>query len=84
MATSAVKGLPLDLRRPRGREALSTHPPAPLDLAPTGSLKQWAENASATTSPLPPDTADRRKTAIWAWSKAETERRRRTAAIQPT
>ena len=29
-------------------------------------------------------SADPRKTATWAWSKAETERRRRAAATQPT
>ena len=84
MATSAVKRPPADLRRPRGREALSTHPPAPVDLAPSGSLKQRAENTSAPATLLPPDAADLRKTATWAWSKAETERRRHAAATQPT
>ena len=54
LATSAVKRPPADLRRPRGREALSTHPPAPVDLAPRGSLKQRAENTSAPATPLPP------------------------------
>ena len=43
-----------------------------------------AENTSATATPLPPDAADPRKTATWAWSKAETERRRHAAATQPT
>ena len=33
---------------------------------------------------LPPETAEHRKTATWAWSKAETERRRRAAATPPT
>ena len=73
-----------DLRRHRGRKALSTHPPAPVDLAPRGSLKQRANNTSAPATLLSPDTADPRKTATWAWRKAETERRRRAAAPQPT
>ena len=69
MATATVKRPSADLRRPRGREALSAHPPAPVDLATRGSLEQRVEN----------DT-DPRKTATWAWSKAETERRRYAAA----
>ena len=48
-ATSAVKRPSADLRRPRGREALSTHPPAPVDLAPSGSLKQRADYAEFRT-----------------------------------
>ena len=39
MATSAGKRPPADLRRPRGRDALSTHPPAPVDETPSGSLE---------------------------------------------
>ena len=33
---------------------------------------------------LRPETADPRKTETWAWSKAETERRRHAAATRPT
>ena len=84
MATSAVKRPPADRRRHRGRKALSTHPPAPVDLAPRESLKQRAENTSATATLISPDAADPRKTATWAWSKAETERRRHAAATPPT
>ena len=84
MATATVKRPSAERRRPRGREALSAHPPSPVDLAPRGSLKQRAENTSARATHLPPETADPRKTATWAWSKAETERRRRAAATQPT
>ena len=73
MATGTVKRPSADLRRPRGREALSTHPPTPVDDTPRGSLEQRAEN----------DT-DPRKTATWAWSKAETERWRHAAATAPT
>ena len=83
-ATGTVKRPSADLRRPRGREALSTHPPAPFDDTPRGSLDQRAENTSAPATLLPPDTADPRKTATCAWSKAETERRRHAAATQPT
>ena len=84
MATSAVKRPPADRRRHRGRKALSTHPPAPVDDTPSGSLEQRAKNVWAPATPLPPDTADLRKTATWAWSKAETERRRHAAATPPT
>ncbi len=84
LAPSAVKRPSADLRRPRGREALSTHPPTPVDDTNRGSLKQRAENTSAPATLLPPDTADPRKTETWAWSKAETERRRYAAATQPT
>ena len=84
MATSAVKRPPADLRRPRGRKALSTHPPTPADDTPSGSLKQRANSTWAPATPLPPETSDPRKTATWAWSKAETERRRYAAATQPT
>ena len=84
MATSAVKRPSADRRRPRGREALSTHPPAPVDLAPRGSLKQRSENTSAPATLIPPDAAGPWKTETWTWSKAETERRRHAAATQPT
>ena len=83
-ATSAAKRPPADLRRPRGREALSTHPPTPVDDTNRGSLKQRAENTRAPATLLPPETADPRKTAAWAWSKTETERRRYAAATQST
>ncbi len=52
MATSAVKRPSSDLRRPRGREALSAHPPTPLDDTTRGSLERPAENTWA-----PPATA---------------------------
>ena len=42
MATATVKRPSADLRRPRGREALSTHPPAPVDDTPRGSLERRA------------------------------------------
>ena len=47
MATGTGKRPPTDLRRPRGRQALSTHPPAPVDATTSGSLEQRAENKSA-------------------------------------
>ena len=39
---------------PRGRQALSAHPPAPVDDTPRGSLEQRAENTSA-PRPFPPE-----------------------------
>ena len=84
MATGTVKRPPTDLRHPRARRVLPAHPPTPVDDTTTGSLEQPAENTSAPATLLPPETADPRKTAIWAWSKAETERRRRAAATPPT
>ena len=42
-----VKRPSADLHRPGAREALSAHPPAPVDLATRGSLEQRAENTSA-------------------------------------
>ena len=47
MATGTATRPSADLSRPRGREALSTHPPTPIDDTPKGSLKQRAENTSA-------------------------------------
>ena len=73
MATPTIKRPSADLRRPRGREALSARPPTPVDDTPSGNLEQRAEN----------DT-DPRKTATWAWSKAETERRRHAADTAET
>ena len=70
MATGTANRPSGDLRRPRVREALSTHPPTPVDDTTRGSLEQRAENTAAPTT--------------WAWSRAETERRRHTAATQPT
>ena len=81
MATGTIKRPPADLRRPRGREALSTHPPTPADDTTSGSLEQPPENTGA---PAALQTDDPRKTATWAWSKAETERRRHAAATHPT
>ena len=84
MATSAAKRPPADRRRHRGRKALSTHPPAPVDGTSRGSLKQRAENTSAPATLVPPDAADPRKTETWDWRKAETERRHRAATTPPT
>ena len=84
MTIGTVKRPSADRRRPRARKALPADPPAPVDDTTTGSLKQPAENTSAPATLLPPETADPRKTATWAWSKAETERRRRAAATPPT
>ena len=42
-----------DLHHPRAREALSAHPPAPVDLATRGSLQQRAENTSAPATLAP-------------------------------
>ena len=84
MTIGTVKRPSSDLRCPRGREALSTHPPTPADDTPRGSLEQRAAKTAAPAGFLPPDTADPQKTATWAWSKAETERRRHAAATQPT
>ena len=81
MTTGTVKRPPANLRRPRGREAHATHPPAPLDDPTSGNLEQQAD---APAILLRPEAADPRKTATWAWSKAETERRRQAAATQPT
>ena len=49
------------------------HPPTPLDDTPRRSLGQRADSARAPAAPFPPETAGTRKTAIGAWSKAETE-----------
>ena len=84
MATGTVKPPPADLRRPRGREALPAHPPAPVDDTTRGRLELRAESTSAPATRVPPETADPGKTATWAWSQAETERRRRAAATPPT
>ena len=84
MATGTVKRPPAELRHPRGRETLSTHPPAPVDDTTSGSAEQRPESTSAPATRVPPEPADPSKTAIWAWSKAETERRRRAAATSPT
>ena len=84
MAAGTVKRPPTDLRHPRGREALATHPPAPVDDTTGGSREQSAENTAAPATLLPPENTDSRKTATLAWSKAETERRRRDAATPPT
>ena len=84
MATGTVKRPSANLRRPRGREALSAHLPTPVDDTPGVSLEQRAETTRPPTTLLPPETADSRKTETWAWSKAETERRRHAAAARPT
>ena len=46
-AAGTVKRPSADLCRPRGREALSAHPPAPVDDTPRGSLEQRTDNTSA-------------------------------------
>ena len=51
MATGTVTRPPADLRAPRGREAPSTHPPAPVDDTPNGSLEQRAKNIWASLYP---------------------------------
>ena len=84
MAAGAVKRPSADLHRPRGQEVLSAHPPTPVDDPPGGSFGQRAENRSEPATRLLPETADSRKAETWAWSKAETERRRRAGATQPT
>ena len=84
MAAGTVKRPSANLRRRRGREALAAQQSAPVDDPPGGSLEQRAESPSAPASPLPAEAGDRRKTDTWAWSKAETERRRHAAATQPT
>ena len=84
MATGTVRRPSANLRRRRGREALSAHLPTPVDDTPGGSLEQRAENTRVPATLLTPETADSRKTETWAWSKAETERRRHAAAAPPT
>ena len=51
-----------------------------IDPMATGTVKR----AFADARRLSPETANRRKTATWAWSKAETARRRHVAATEPT
>ena len=58
MATGTVKPPPADLRRPRGREALATHPPAPVDDTTSWSLEKRAERTSRARDPRP--TSNRR------------------------
>ena len=84
MATGTVKRLFADLRRPRGRESLPTHPPAPVDDTTSGNLEQRTKDTSASATLAPPETTDSRTTVTLAWSKAETERRRHAAATHPT
>ena len=69
---------------PPPRAALSTHPPTPIDDTSSGSLELRAETTPVPATLLSPESADPRKTAIWAWSKADTEHRRHVAATQPT
>ncbi len=84
MAAGTVKRPSTNLRRPRGREALSAHPSAPVDDPPGGRLEQPAENTPVPATRRPPETADPRKTDTWAWSRAETARRRHADATPPT
>ena len=84
MAAGTVKRPSANVRRRRAREALSAQPPTPVDDPPGGSLEQRAANTSVPATRLLPETADPRKTETWAWSKAETERRRRAVTTRPT
>lgn len=84
MASRTVNRESANLRRPRGRNALATLPPAPVDDATGGSLKQPAASTGSPAARRRTETADPLKTEIWAWSKAETERRHRAAATLPT
>ena len=83
MATATVKRRSVNLRRPRGRERLSAHPPTAVDDPSRGKVEQRAENPSGPATGLTRETAEPRKTEIWAWSRVETERRRHAAASQP-
>ena len=73
MATGTANRPSGDLRRPRGREALSTHPPTPVDDTPRGSLEQRAENTAVP--------------ATWAWERgrdrAPAPRCRHTGHLRP-
>ena len=71
MAAGTVQHPSANVRRRWGREALSV-------------LEQRAENTSVPATRLSRETADPRKTDTWAWSKAETKRRRQAAATEPT
>ena len=51
MATPTIKRPSADLRRPRGREALSARPPTPVDDTPSGNLEQRADYAECRTMP---------------------------------
>ena len=84
MATGTVKRPSASGRRPGGREALSARPSAPVDGPAGGRLEQRTESPSARATGLPREAAASRKTDTWAWSKAETERRRQAAATEPT
>ena len=84
MVTGSVKRPSTNLRRPRRGEALSAHPPIPVDDPPWGSLEQRAGRTRVPATLIPSEAADSRKTETWAWSKAETEHRRLAAATPPT
>ena len=56
MAAGTVKPPPADLRRPRGREALPAHPPAPVDDTTSGRLERRAESTSAPATRVLPET----------------------------
>ena len=84
MAADTVKRPSANLRRRRGREALAAQPSTPVDHPPGGSLEQRAENTSVPATRLLPESADALKTDIWAWSRAETARRRHADATRPT
>ena len=84
MATATSKRPSADLRHPAGgRRLRPTHPPG-LTTRPVGASNNEPSSTSAPATGVPPETADPSKTAIRAWSKAETERRRRADATPPT
>ncbi len=84
MTIGTVKRPAADLPRHRARKALLGHPPAPVDNTTGASLEQPAETQRLPATSLRPETAEHPKTETWAWSKAETERRRHADATQPT
>ena len=84
MAAGTVERPSASLRRPRGREALSARPSTRVDDPAGGRLEQRTESPSAGATGLSREAADPRMTETWAWSKAETERRRHAADTQPT
>ena len=84
MTIGTAKRPAADLPRPRARKALLAQPAAPVDNTTGASLEQPADNTAVSATSLRPETAEHPKTETWAWSKAETERRRHADATQPT
>ena len=73
MVTGTVKRPSADLRRPRGRPALSTHPPSPADNMNNGWLEQPAEN---TRHPGPESGEAQARLAVARTSEGDGEERR--------